>query len=126
MHKRLLQQEVQEIVPNELPLRHLFQHLDGRTTGPRDFAGTIGKALENCEQLPVVNFTAITGNGKWIQKISVVTKNIYTRYVKQFLLATAQHNWQNVIQESYLIQGGLQRQIACCDDTLVAKIPQQT
>lgn len=47
---------------NELPLRHLLQHLDGKTTGPRGFSGPIGKQLENCEVLPVVPFTQIDSN----------------------------------------------------------------
>jgi DNA-binding protein YbaB len=45
---------------NELPLRHLFQNLDGRTTGATTFSGTIGKALHHCENKPVVQFVAIT------------------------------------------------------------------
>ncbi|CAG5054232.1 unnamed protein product [Parnassius apollo] len=44
---------------NELSLRHLFEHLDGKTTGPRSFTGVIGKALKGCENLPVVQFTPI-------------------------------------------------------------------
>lgn len=44
---------------NELPLRHLLQHLDGPTSGPRAFSGPIGKALENCRALPVVPFDKI-------------------------------------------------------------------
>lgn len=44
---------------NELPLRHLVQNLDGSTTGPHGYSGTIGKALETCENLPVVSFHPI-------------------------------------------------------------------
>lgn len=44
---------------NELPLRHIFHYLDGATTGPRSFTGEIGKAIQSCEKLPVVNFQAI-------------------------------------------------------------------
>ena len=47
---------------NELPLRHLFKHLDGITSGPRGFCGVIGKQLETCEQLPLVQFEKIDGN----------------------------------------------------------------
>jgi desulfoferrodoxin (superoxide reductase-like protein) len=39
---------------NELPLRHLFQRLDGGTQGPNLFSGDIGKALGNCELQPSV------------------------------------------------------------------------
>ena len=34
---------------NELPIRHLFSNLDGKTSGPRCFTGPIGKLLQNCE-----------------------------------------------------------------------------
>ena len=47
------------VARNELPLRHLLQHLDGPTTGPRAFSGLIGKALTNCEELPLVAFEQI-------------------------------------------------------------------
>jgi hypothetical protein len=44
---------------NELPLRHLFSHFDGRTSGPRCFTGPIGKLLQNCESQPIVEFDPI-------------------------------------------------------------------
>lgn len=47
---------------NELPLRHLFQHLDGMTTGPNSYCGRIGKELAGCEKLSPANFLRITGN----------------------------------------------------------------
>jgi len=45
---------------NELPLRHLIQKLDGVTEGPRGFSGVIGKAIQTCEELPVVKYIPIT------------------------------------------------------------------
>ena len=47
---------------NELPLRHLMIHLDGTTSGPDVFSGNIGKALPNCNELPVVTFEARRNN----------------------------------------------------------------
>jgi len=44
---------------NELPLRHLFNAIDGKTSGPNCFTGETGKALSNCENLPVVAFESI-------------------------------------------------------------------
>ena len=46
---------------NELPLHHLFIHLDGKTSGPLQFTGPIGKLLSetNFENLQVVNFEPI-------------------------------------------------------------------
>lgn len=45
---------------NELPLRHLFQTLDGPTTGANTFSGPIGQAIKSCELLPVVKFQPIS------------------------------------------------------------------
>jgi hypothetical protein len=44
---------------NELPLRHLFTHLDGVTSGATSFTGPIGKALQTCESKPIVQFQPI-------------------------------------------------------------------
>ena len=41
---------------NELPLRHLFEALDGSTSDPRGFSGSIGRQLETCTQHPVTSF----------------------------------------------------------------------
>lgn len=46
---------------NELPFRHLFEHLDGKTSGPQTFSGPIGKNLENCEKRPVIQYQSIPG-----------------------------------------------------------------
>ncbi|GBP37966.1 hypothetical protein EVAR_84953_1 [Eumeta japonica] len=47
---------------NELPLRHLFFHLDGSTSGPKSYNGPIGKVLENWEELRVIKFQKIEGD----------------------------------------------------------------
>ena len=47
---------------NELPFRHLFEYIDGSTSGPQTFAGTIGKELENCEKRPITQFQLISTN----------------------------------------------------------------
>ncbi|XP_050514600.1 uncharacterized protein LOC126889917 [Diabrotica virgifera virgifera] len=57
--KRPLQWVVCLLHLNELPFRHLFQTLDGETTGPKSFSGPIGSQLRNCEKLPVVKFQII-------------------------------------------------------------------
>lgn len=54
-----LQWFVCQLHANELPLRHLFEHLDGPTNGPKGFSGPIGKSLVACEKLPVVKYTPI-------------------------------------------------------------------
>ena len=46
----------------ELPLRHLVLHLDGTTSGPTAFSGTIGKALAKCHDLSIVKFEARQNN----------------------------------------------------------------
>ena len=44
---------------NELPLRHYFHYLDGKTTGPKTSFGTIGKQLSHCHDLPIVDFDPV-------------------------------------------------------------------
>ncbi|XP_050527619.1 uncharacterized protein LOC126897791 [Daktulosphaira vitifoliae] len=60
--KKPLQWLVCLLHANELPLRHLFNHLDGKTSGPIGFSGSLGKQLEICHKLPVVKFVRIEGN----------------------------------------------------------------
>lgn len=63
MLENKLQRPVQWVIcllhGNELPLRHLIQDLDGKTTGPVGFTGPIGKQLNECEKIPVAEFDAI-------------------------------------------------------------------
>lgn len=35
---------------NELPLRHLFDYMNGKTSGPSTYNGSIGKLLDKCER----------------------------------------------------------------------------
>lgn len=37
-----------------------MQHLDRDASGPKAYCGPIGKQLQNCEHLPVVDFNKIT------------------------------------------------------------------
>lgn len=48
-----------QIHANELLLRHLFQHYDGPTTGPKTNAGPLSKAIANCDTLPIVKFQSV-------------------------------------------------------------------
>ncbi|GBM82429.1 hypothetical protein AVEN_229472-1 [Araneus ventricosus] len=56
---RPLQWFVCQLHTNELPLRHLFAHVDGSTTGQRSLTGEIRKSLAGCEKLSVVSSTTI-------------------------------------------------------------------
>ena len=44
---------------NELPLGHLFQILNGKTTCFKGYSGNIGKLFNGCEKLDVVNFEPV-------------------------------------------------------------------
>lgn len=44
---------------NELPWKRLFCKINGVTLGPKTYSGTIGKRLENCENLDVQFFQPI-------------------------------------------------------------------
>lgn len=62
---------------NELPLRHLFLKLDGRTVGPNAFSGPLGKQLQNCETLPVVSFEKITSELPFVDSADLSTDQKY-------------------------------------------------
>ena len=47
---------------NELPLRHLFCHLNVKTKEPNELKGEIGQKLESCANLPVVAFLPTENN----------------------------------------------------------------
>ena len=48
---------------NELLFRHLFDAIDGKTTGPATFAGEIGKQIKNkVHQLQLVSFQAVSSD----------------------------------------------------------------
>jgi len=47
---------------NELPFRHIFIHFDGKTSGPNLLNGPIGKMLNNCVELPPVQFCKISNS----------------------------------------------------------------
>lgn len=44
---------------NELPLRALFSKLDGSTSGPESFSGPLGKRIQKCDGLDIVQFEPI-------------------------------------------------------------------
>ena len=62
---------------NELPLRHLFQYLDGTTSGPHGFGGPIGKCLQTCHKLPVCDFEPIEGTVCTLTVIDLSTDQKY-------------------------------------------------
>ena len=43
----------------ELPLRRLFQKIDGKTSGSQHFSEMIGESLETCETLALTSFTFV-------------------------------------------------------------------
>lgn len=62
---------------NELPLRHLIDELDGRTSGPRGFVGPIGKQLLKCETKDVVSFKSIPSESISIENSDLSTDQKY-------------------------------------------------
>jgi hypothetical protein len=65
---------------NELPLRHLFASLDGKTSGPRCFTGVIGKELQSCETKPIVPFDPIA---VVLHQVDVTTLSTDQKYLYQ-------------------------------------------
>ena len=62
---------------NELPLRHLMKHIDGKTTGPATFNGPIGNKLYDCEKLDITNFAAIESEFINLNSIDLSTDQQY-------------------------------------------------
>lgn len=56
---RPMQWVVCQLHCNELPLRHLLEKLDGKTSGPHGFVGPLGKSLADCHTLDPVDFQPI-------------------------------------------------------------------
>ena len=48
----------------ELPFRHYYEYIAGKTTGPNTLEGAIGEAISDKEltSQPIVNFTPLTAN----------------------------------------------------------------
>lgn len=53
---RPLQWAICQLHNNELSLRHLIEHLDGKTTSPYAFSGPIGTNPEECHKFEVIYF----------------------------------------------------------------------
>lgn len=86
MEKQLgkpLQWFVCQLHANELPLRHLIEKLDGKTSGPRGFTGPIGKQLNTCESLPVVDYEPIVVPLRTIDKEDLSTDQKYMLDIHQ-------------------------------------------
>ena len=59
--ERNLQRVFCDLHTNELPFRHLFQHLDGKTSGKDSFKGPQGKACKDVKKFKVkATFPAVT------------------------------------------------------------------
>ena len=67
-------------------MRHLLSYLDGPTTGPRAFSGTIGKALQTCDKNPVVRFEPIEAR-KPLRSIAVDDLSTDQKYLYAVCLA---------------------------------------
>ncbi|GBP11868.1 hypothetical protein EVAR_74506_1 [Eumeta japonica] len=86
---------------NELPLRHLFDYLDGKTSGPSTYNGPIGKLLDKCETRAVVEFESIPGQLPTLKPDDLSTDQ---KYLFEITLAVITgscaddlaNNWKNV------------------------------
>ena len=110
--KSPLQWIVCQLQANELPLRHLMQKLNGKTNGPAGFTGKIGKALKDCEKLPVnVHFNPIPTELITVDCDDLsTTKNICLKYTELHRKGGWMIQSLDVTQELLTILGGLQQQ----------------
>ncbi|GBL56667.1 hypothetical protein AVEN_28689-1 [Araneus ventricosus] len=88
---RSLQWFVRQLHTNELPLRHLFAHVDKTTTGPRSLTGEIRKSLAGCEKLSVVSSTPIENTlCEVTNKKDLSTDQLYLMEICEVKLRTLQ------------------------------------
>ncbi|EFN83608.1 hypothetical protein EAI_17496, partial [Harpegnathos saltator] len=87
--KRSLQWFICMLYCNELPLRHLFLKLNGRTVGPKAFSGSTGKQLQICETLPVVSFESILSD---LPLIDFADLSIDQKYLYEIVTAIFNNN----------------------------------
>ena len=72
---------------NELPLRHLFETLDGKTCSANKFKGEIGKLLPKVDELPInYNFKALPGGENLIDLPDDIVKTLSTDQHNCYLL----------------------------------------
>lgn len=65
--KRPLQRAICQLHLNELPFRHIFKELDGKTTGPSSYFGCIGSAIDaELVNLELAKFCKVRGRVKQI------------------------------------------------------------
>ena len=113
---------------NELPLRHLFQIIDGKTSGPNSFKGVIGKEL-NCDFTckPIAVYNPICGK---TQRIDCdVFKNLNTdqKYLYNICHAVqtvfAHLNWHRCNLVLYIMLDGQHWPTDCLDRTFLRYNP---
>ena len=75
---------------NELPFRHLFDAIDGKTTGPTTFAGEIGKQIKKAvHQLSPVSFQPISGDLRQLSPDIVKDLSADQRYLYEICQAVS-------------------------------------
>ncbi|CAH1099226.1 unnamed protein product [Psylliodes chrysocephalus] len=75
--KRPLQWCICLLHANELPLRHLFQSLDGDTKGSYSFSKPIRDLLKHCQDMPIVEFKPIKTSLPQLQPDDLSTDQQY-------------------------------------------------
>ena len=75
---------------NKLPFRHLFDAIDGKTTGPATFAGEIGKQIKNkVHQLQLVTFQAVSSDIPQFSSQAVNDLSTDQRYLYEMFQAVS-------------------------------------
>lgn len=70
--KRPLQRAICQLHLNEMPFRHIFKELDGKTTGPSSYSGHIGSAIDaQLVDLDPIKFCKVRGRVKQIPRTVV-------------------------------------------------------
>ena len=70
-----------------MPIRHIFKDIDGITSGPSSFSGSIGKEIkQDLTKLSLVQFDAVAGKVKEIPEDIVKELSTDKRYLYEIAL----------------------------------------
>ena len=85
---------------NELPLKHVFEFLDGMTSGTNSFKGPIGKAInEDLRLLPIANFQPINGYVNKLPEI-IISELSTDQHFLYHISMTVQHGREYLLHHN--------------------------
>ena len=87
---------------NELPLKHLLEFLDGITSGPTSFKGSIGKAInEDLRLLPIANLQPLNSCVNKLPEI-IISELSTDQSFLYYICMTVQHGREYLLYHNVM------------------------